>query len=102
MNQEYQIDSARISYREDGYGDFWGRGADLVLHQTDDAKPHIDTYRYPKEKETEVGDMIVYLTGGMSDLIQPGMEEYDEACQRMEISTFAPSILIVSGGVKVV
>ena len=98
MSTSYTIDNHRVIYREDGYIDFWGRKYDSVLHQTDSAVPHIDTYRFPMEEDAPVGDCIVYLTGGMSDLPQPGTEEYDEEFQRMEISTFAEKVVMNQSG----
>lgn len=66
----------------------------MVLHQTDDAIPHIDTYRFPKAAGAAVGDCLVYLTGGMSDLPQPGTEDYDEEFQRLELSAYAPEVVM--------
>jgi len=74
MIPDYQINTARIAYRQDGYQSFWGREPDLILHQTDDAIPHIDTYRFPIVDGALLGDCVVYLTGGMSDIPQPGTD----------------------------
>src|SRR5262249_45773378 len=82
----------------DAYHEFWQRKPDLVLHQTDNAVPHIDTYRFPKKEGARVGDCIVYLTGGMSDLVQPGSAGYDEAFQRMEVSAYAPTVILNNSG----
>jgi hypothetical protein len=98
MNADYAVDESRIAYREDGYHEFWGREPDLILHQTDEAVPHIDTYRFPKADSGIAGDCIVYLTGGMSDLPQPGTEEYDQEFQRVELSTYASEIVMTDSG----
>ena len=98
MSVVYQVDPHRISYREDGYCEFWEREPDLVLHQTDDAEPHIDTYRFPMKEDAKLGDRIVYLTGGMSDMIQPGTEDHHEIFQRMEFFTYARRIVMNASG----
>ena len=95
---EYILDDARIAYREDGYVDVLGREPDLVLHQTDEAIPHIDTYRFPKAEGFPVGDCIVYLTGGMSDLPQSKTEDYDEESQKIELSAYSQEAQMTDSG----
>jgi len=93
MNSEVD----RISCRERGYIEFWNRDPNLILHQTDDAVPHIDVYRFPPTAGSE-RDYYVYLSGGMSDAVQPLTETYDESFQRTEISLFSQRPLMTDSG----
>ena len=45
-----------------------------------------------------MGDCVVYVTGGMSDKSQPGTEEFDEEFQRIELSAYAPDIVLTDSG----
>ena len=94
---DYRIDTDRIQYREEGYRDFWGCEPDLVLHQTDAEIPHIDVYRFPPVPNSE-SDYYVYLSGGMSDLVQPGTEPYDLSYQRVEVSLFSKKLITTHTG----
>ena len=87
----YSPNSKTIEDREDGLSVFWGREPDLVLHQTDEEIPHIDTYRFPivENNECPLFDLVVYMTGGMSDLIMPKMEDFEEEAKYAEITTHA-------------
>ena len=73
---EYQQNDVVIREREIGITQFWGREPDLVLHQNDDEIPHIDTYRFPivEKEDCPLNDLVIYMTGGMSDLEMPTME----------------------------
>jgi hypothetical protein len=94
----YEVDTSRISRREDGYTDFWRREPDLILHQTDEAVPHVDVYRFPPVENSPEEDYYVYVSGGMSDLVQPGTDSYDVTYQRVEVSLFSKERIMTNSG----
>ena len=87
----------RISNRERGYVEFWRREPNLILHQTDAATPHIDVYRFAPLVDSEE-DYYVYLSGGMSDAVQPLTKDYDDSFQRAEISLFSQRLVMTDSG----
>ncbi len=97
---DYKIDDELIKTRQNGYIKFWGREPDSVAHQTDDEIPHVDVYRFPsvKSKKKRLNDLVVYISGGMSDIPMPNMDDFDDCYKYAEIVTYAYEPLITNSG----
>lgn len=96
----YKQNNKLIGDREDGIASFWGREPDLVLHQTDEEIPHIDTYRFPivETEECPLFDLVVYMTGGMSDLSMPHMDDFEDDAKYAEITSYAYEPMMTQSG----
>lgn len=70
--------------REKHYERFFGPLPESVLHSTDTVIPHVDIYQFPPHENRPYWTLI---TGGMSDLRQPGIA--DGLSPRAEILTYA-------------
>jgi hypothetical protein len=57
--------------RENHYRRFFGELTEPVWHSTDDKAPHIDVYQFAPGQDR---DFWTLITGGMSDLRQPGLK----------------------------
>ncbi len=77
-----------------------GREPDSVAHQTDDEIPHADVYQFPsvKSRKKPLNDLVVYISGGMSDIPMPNMEDFDDCYKYAEIVTYAYEPLITISG----
>ena len=99
MNQSYMINDQTIKRRAIGYESFWGRVPDVVGHQTDQEVPHIDVYRLPKvQADVPMGNTVVYITGGMSDLPMPNTEDLEDASRYIEITAYANDPIMTDSG----
>lgn len=67
----------RALARENHYRRFFGELTEPVWHSTDDKAPHIDIYQFAPTQEREFWTLI---TGGMSDLRQPGLRTSPGEC----------------------
>jgi hypothetical protein len=99
MNQPYMINDQMIKRRAIGYESFWGRVPDVVGHQTDEEVPHIDVYRLPKvQANVPMGNALVYITGGMSDLPMPNTEDLEDALRYIEVTAYANHPIMTDSG----
>jgi hypothetical protein len=89
-----------ILARETGYCRFWGRDTDEVAHQTDDAIPHIDVFRFPvvNDPESTLNDLTIYITGGMSDVPMPAMDISNQHLRHAEITAYAYEPMYTESG----
>ncbi len=79
--------SARSRRRQWGYRAVWRRAPDLVFHQANDELPRVDVFRFPPTRRfwAPARDATVYVTGGMSDMVQPYATE---SPLRVELTAF--------------
>lgn len=73
-----------LEQRESHYIRFFGPLTEPVMHSTDAKVPHIDVYQF---KPTAQRPYWTLITGGMSDMRQPGVPE--ELSPRAEIMLYA-------------